>query len=261
MSPLIHPSAIVSPHADLSDTAEIGPFCVVEGDVTIGDHTKLYSHAVVASGTTIGKNVHIHTGAVIGTFPQDLKFNGEKTRVKIGDRTVIREYVTINRGTTSTEITVVGEDVLLMAYVHVAHDCVVGDKVVLANSCQLGGHVTIGYHAIVGGLVGIHQFCSVGSHAMVAGTSFVTKDIPPFTLSGRDPICVEGLNTVGLRRRGFSAEDIAELQHFYRKLYNGGLNISDALEAYLQETKPSENIQECIRFIRNSKRGIARFHS
>lgn len=262
MSVLIHPTALVSPKATIGVSVEIGPFCIVEDDVIIGEGSKLVSNVTLANGTRIGNNVVLHSGAVIGTYPQDLKFAGEATEAIIGDRTVVREYATVNRGTLSTGRTMVGADVLLMAYVHVAHDCVVSNKVIIANSTQLGGHVSIGYHAVVGGLCGVHQFCAVGEHAMVAGTTFVTKDIPPFALAGRSPVCVEGLNAIGLRRRGFSDSDIAEIQSFYRQLYTTGLNISDAIAAYQRSHHTySDNIKSCIDFISKSKRGIARFHS
>ncbi len=257
----IHPTAIVHPDAQLADDVVVGPFCIIEADVQVGRGTQLLSHVTLANGARIGCDVRIYPGAVIGTAPQDLKYAGEPTLAIIGDRTTIRECVTVNRGTVATGKAQVGNDVLLMAYVHVAHDCVVSDKVIIANSTQLGGHVEIGYHAVVGGLCALHQFTWIGAHTMIAGGTRVVKDIPPFTLAAREPVCIEGLNTVGLRRRGFSSESIAELNAFYRFIYAGGRNISDALREYeASHPSPSENILSAIAFIRSSKRGIARWH-
>lgn len=255
----IHSSAIVDSKAQVAASAVVGPFCVVEADVVVGENTTLMSHVVLGSGARIGNNVTIHPGAVVGTAPQDLKYAGEKTTAVIGDRTVIRECVTVNRGTTASYKTVVGSDVLLMAYSHVAHDCVVGDHVIMANGAQLGGHVEVGDWAIIGGLAGINQFMRVGPHCMVAACGKVTKDVPPYSLSGREPMVVEGINVVGLRRRGFTAEDIASIQRFYNVIFRSGLNISQGIAAYRESTPIiAKPVQRCIDFIEQSKRGILR---
>lgn len=258
-APVIHPTAIVSAHATLGAGVSIGPFCVVEDDVVIGDRTTLMSHVVVANGARIGSDVRIHPQAVISTAPQDLKYNNEPTLAIVGDRTVIREGVTINRGTTFSGKAEVGSDCLLMAYVHVAHDCSVGNHVIMANGVQLGGHVEVGDWAILGGLTGVHQFCRIGPHSMVGACSRVVKDIPPYTLSGKEPLSVEGINAVGLRRRGFSAESIRAIDEFYTVLLRSGLNTSDGIRAYEQKYQVIDpEVEKCIAFIRSSKRGIYR---
>ncbi len=261
MSTLIHPTAVVDPQAHIADDVYIGPFCVVDADVEIGPRTRLASHVMLGRGTRLGADVHVYTSAVIGSDPQDLKYAGEATEVHIGDRTVVREFATVNRGTVASGKTVVGSDVLLMSYVHIAHDCVIGDRCILANAVQLGGHVTIGDWVVIGGVTAVHQFVSIGDHSMVGGARGVTKDIPPYTLASREPLVVEGLNVVGLRRRGFTDQEIDELDEFYRMLYRSGLNITDALAAYEAE-HPTVNghAENCIRFIRSSKRGIVRMY-
>lgn len=255
----VHPSAVVSPKAQLGEGVRVGPFCVIADDVEIGSGTELMANVFVDNGARIGSDVRIHPGAVIATAPQDLKYAGEPTKAIIGDRTVIRECATVNRGTPHSGQSSVGSDVLLMAYAHVAHDCAVGNHVVIAGGAQLGGHVTIGDWAIIGGLTGIHQFSRVGPHVMVAACIMVSKDVPPFTLIGRDPVGVESLNSIGLRRRGFSAETIAALDDFYDVLIRRGMNVSDALRAY-EAAHPTmvDEVRTCIDFIRGSRRGIYR---
>lgn len=256
---VVHPSAIVSPKATVGTNVHIGPFCVVEDDVVIGDGTSLLSHVVLANGARIGSDVRIHPGAVIGTAPQDLKYAGEPTTAHVGDRTVIRECVTVNRGTTATGTTRVGSDCLLMAYAHVAHDGVVGDHVIMANSVQLGGHVHVGDWAIIGGLTGVHQFVRIGAHCMVAASSMATQDVPPYTLVGRTPLSVEGLNLVGMRRRGFSVAEIDAIKHFYEVLYRRGLNVSDALRHYREIIPDADTrVVDALTFIESSQRGICR---
>jgi UDP-N-acetylglucosamine acyltransferase len=254
----IHPTSIVAPTATLGEGVSIGPFCVIDGDVTIGNGTSIMSHVVISGHTTIGADVRIHPGAVIGTEPQDLKYKGESTSVVIGDRTVIRECVTVNRGTTFSRMTSVGSDCLLMAYVHVAHDCVVGNHAILANSVQLGGHVEVGDWAIIGGLTGIHQFCRIGAHCMVAAVTRVVKDIPPFVLAGRVPVVIEGLNAIGLRRRGFTEETVREIDAFYHTLLRSGFNVTAALKHYeATHDVIIPEVRQCIDFVRASKRGIS----
>lgn len=257
---MIHPSAIVSPAATLGVDVSIGPFCVIEDDVVIGDRTVLMSHVVLGNGARIGSDVVIHPNAVIATAPQDLKYANEPTLAIIGDRTVIRESVTVNRGTTASGKAIVGSDCLLMAYVHVAHDCVVGDHVIMANGVQLGGHVEVGDWAILGGLTGVHQFCRIGAHSMIGACSRVVKDVPPFTLCGKEPLSVEGVNTVGLRRRGFTAEAVSSIDDFYTVLLRSGFNTTDGIRSYEERTNGSvgDEVAYCINFIRSSKRGIYR---
>jgi UDP-N-acetylglucosamine acyltransferase len=253
----IHPSAIVSPNARIAENVTIGPFSLIEDDVEIGSGTQVMSHVVIANGARIGSDVVIHPGAVISTAPQDLKYKGEPTNAYVGDRTVIRECVTINRGTSYSKQARVGSDCLLMAYSHVAHDCVVGDHVILANSVQLGGHVEVGDWAIIGGLTGVHQFCRIGAHCMIAAAVMVVKDVAPYVLAGRTPLNIEGLNAVGLRRRGFDASTISAIDEFYDILLRSGFNVTMGLRHY-ESTHDTiiPEVQQCIDFIRSSKRGI-----
>jgi UDP-N-acetylglucosamine acyltransferase len=207
-------------------------------------------------GARIGKNCRIFPGAVISAKPQDLKFNGEESLVKIGDNTTVREYVTINRGTRANNETTIGSNCLLMAYVHVAHDCVIGDNVILANACNLAGHIVIDNWAIVGGLSAIHQFVHIGSHAMISGGSMVVKDVPPFVKAGRYPLSFIGVNSIGLRRRGFSNERINEVQEIYRHLFLRGKNTSQAVRYLEAKTPATPDRDEVLDFIANSQRGI-----
>lgn len=248
--------ASVDPGATLGEGVSIGPFAVIEDDVVISIGVEIQAHAHIRSGARIGADAVIFTGASIGAVPQDLKFGGESTLAIVGERTVIREYVTVHRGTTATGRTVIGSDCLVMAYCHVAHDCVVGDRVILANGTQLGGHVHIDDWAVVGGLVGIHQFEHIGRHAMVGAGFRVMKDIPPYVVAGHEPIRFNGINTIGLRRRGFSDEQIAEITEVYRLLYRRGLNTADAIENLEREMPTSEFMTEIVAFVRGSTRGI-----
>ena len=256
---MIHATASVSPKAQIAENVSIGAFCIVEDDVEIGAGTVLMGHSYVGNGARIGADVRIHPNAVISTAPQDLKYRNEPTVAIIGDRTVIRESVTVNRGTVSSGKTQVGSDCLIMAYVHVAHDCGVGSNVIMANSVQLGGHVEVGDWAIVGGLTGVHQFCRIGIHTMIGANSRVVKDVPPYTLCGRDPLVVEGVNSVGLRRRGFDLNSITAIDDFYTDLLRKGLNTSDGIQRYVDTHNELDSaVAYCIEFIRTSKRGIYR---
>lgn len=252
------PLAYVHPEAKVADNVVIEPFVSIDKDVFIGEGTRIGSSVTIMPGVRIGKNCRIFPGAVIGAEPQDLKFKGEYSTVEIGDNTTIREYVTINRGTSAKGKTVVGNNCLLMAYVHVAHDCVVGNNVILVNSTQLAGEVIIDDYAILGGMVAIHQFVHVGSHVMVSGGSLVRKDIPPFIKAGREPLSYVGINSIGLRRRNFSNEKIREVQEIYRYIYQKGLNISQAVEVIEAEMPASTERDEILLFIKDSKRGIIR---
>ncbi|MDP2112455.1 MAG: acyl-ACP--UDP-N-acetylglucosamine O-acyltransferase, partial [Bacteroidota bacterium] len=220
------PLAYVHPEAKLAENVVIEPFVTIDKDVIIGEGTRIGSSVTILPGVRIGKNCQIFPGAVIGAVPQDLKFRGEYSTVEIGDNTTIREFVTINRGTSAKGKTVIGNNCLLMAYVHVAHDCIVGNNVILVNNTQLAGEVIVDDYAILAGMVAVHQFVHVGSHVMIAGGSLVRKDVPPFIKAGREPLSYVGINSIGLRRRNISNEKIREIQEIYRYIYQKGLNIS-----------------------------------
>lgn len=252
------PLAYVHPDANIAESVIIEPFATINQDVTIGEGTKIGSSVTILPGVRIGKNCQIFPGAVIGAVPQDLKFRGEYSTVEIGDNTTIREFVTINRGTSAKGKTVVGSNCLLMAYVHVAHDCIVGNNVILVNNTQLAGEVIVDDYAILGGMVAVHQFVRVGSHVMISGGSLVRKDVPPFIKAGREPLSYVGINSIGLRRRNFSNEKIREVQEIYRYIYQKGLNISQAVEIIEAEMPASTERDEVLLFIKDSKRGIIR---
>ncbi|TKG92406.1 acyl-ACP--UDP-N-acetylglucosamine O-acyltransferase [Puteibacter caeruleilacunae] len=252
------PLAYVHPESKVADNVVIEPFVTIDKDVEIGEGTRIGSNVTILPGTRIGKNCNIYPGAVIGAAPQDLKFKGEYTTVEIGDNTTIREFVTINRGTSARGKTVVGDNCLLMAYVHVAHDCIVGNNVILVNSVQLAGEVVVDDWAILGGMCAVHQFVHVGKHVMLSGGSLVRKDVPPFVKAGREPLSYVGVNSIGLRRRAYTNEKIREIQDIYRYIYQKGLNISQALEVIEAEVPASPERDEVILFVANSKRGIIR---
>lgn len=258
MSVNIHPSAIVSKQSKLGIDVKIGPFAVISDNVEIGDRTEIYSHAVIDEGTTIGNDCKIYSGAVIGTEPQDLKYADEPTQVFLGDSTVVREYATINRGTMETGKTVVGRNCMIMAYCHVAHDCILGDHIIMSNATQLGGHVVAEDWVIFGGVTKVHQFCHIGRHSMIGADVKVVKDVAPYVLIGKNPAQVEGINKVGLRRRGFSNELIREIEDFYDTLIFSGLNTSDGIREFSKREKISDEVRYCIEYIQLSKRGIHR---
>jgi UDP-N-acetylglucosamine acyltransferase len=253
---MTHPLTSIHPSAILGSNVSIDPFSVIHEDVEIGDGTWIGSNVTIFPGARIGKNVRIFPGAVISAIPQDLKFGGEVTTAEIGDHTTIRECATINRGTSDRMKTVIGQHCLIMAYVHVAHDCVVGDHCIIANSVQMAGHVNLGDFAIIGGSSAVHQFANIGRHVMISGGSLVRKDVPPFTKSGREPLTYAGINSIGLKRRGFTDERIAEIQEVYRYVYLKGLNNQDALTQIEANIQASPERDEIITFIRNSERGI-----
>ncbi len=248
--------SVVSPRAELGKNVSVGPFTIVEENVTIGDGTTIGAHAMIAWGTRIGKQCKIHSGAVLGTIPQDLKFHGEETTLEIGDRTTVREFATLNRGTEDRWKTIIGSNCLLMSYVHIAHDCILGEHVILANAINLGGHVTIDDHVIVGGMTPIHQFVTIGRHVMIGGGFRVPKDVPPYILAAQEPLSFEGLNIVGLKRRNFSREAIESLEKAYGLLYDSNLNVSQAVIKIKNEVPMTPEVQHVIEFIENSKRGI-----
>ena len=253
---MTHPLTSIHPSAILGSNVSIDPFSVIHEDVEIGDGTWIGSNVTIFPGARIGKNVRIFPGAVISAIPQDLKFGGEVTTAEIGDHTTIRECATINRGTSDRMKTVIGKHCLIMAYVHVAHDCVVGDHCIIANSVQMAGHVNLGDFAIIGGSSAVHQFANIGRHVMISGGSLVRKDVPPFTKSGREPLTYAGINSIGLKRRGFTDERIAEIQEVYRYVYLKGLNNQDALTQIKANIQASPERDEIITFIQNSERGI-----
>jgi UDP-N-acetylglucosamine acyltransferase len=251
----IHPSAVIHEEATLGPDVTVGPGAVIGARAVIGAGTSIGAHALVEHAT-VGEECVVHHGAVLGSDPQDLKFEGEDTTLVVGDRTVIREYATLNRGTRAAGRTVVGADCLLMAYSHVAHDCRLGDHVILANSVAMGGHVTIGDWAIVGGLTAIHQFVRIGAHAFVGGASRVAKDVPPFVRAAGNPLQMAGLNSVGLRRRGFDDEARRELKRAYRLIYTSGLNLSQARAQAATELETTPEVREFLAFFEDSDRGV-----
>jgi UDP-N-acetylglucosamine acyltransferase len=250
------PLYLVHPSARIGKDVRIDPFTVIHEDVEIGDGTWIGSNVTIFPGARIGKSVQIYPGAVISAVPQDLKYAGERTYTYVGDNTIIREYVTINKGTVAEGKTVVGANNLIMAYVHVAHDCVVGSHCILANGVTLAGHVTIDDFAIIGGLSAVHQFVHIGSHVMISGGSLVRKDVPPFVKAAHDPLSYVGINSVGLRRRGFSNETITSIQEIYRLLFVKGLSVSHALSAIASEIAPSPERDQILAFIQNAPRGL-----
>lgn len=255
---LIHPTAIVSEKASLGENVKVGPYSIIEDDVIVGDNTEIRAHVTLANGTRLGKDCSVYSYAIIGTEPQDLKFDNEPTFVFIGDRTMIREFVTINRGTHETGKTVLGDDCLIMTYCHIAHDCRIGCHVIMSNLTQLAGHVHLEDWVITGGVVKVVQFNTVGKHCMVGADVKVTKDVPPFTLIGRVPPKIEGINKIGLRRRGFSRELIQELDDFYETILFSGLNISDGIREFQKRDNISDDVKYCIEFIEKSTRGVHR---
>lgn len=252
----IHPTAVVDPAARIGQNVCIGPHTIVENNVEIGNGTRIDSNAKIGYGARIGKDCHIFHGAVISEIPQDLKFHGEESIAIIGDRTQIREYATVHRGTEDRKKSEVGSDCLLMAYTHSAHDCFIGDHVILANVVTLAGHVIIDDWAYIGGMVGIHQFTHIGKHAFIGGGYRCVQDVPPYILVSGEPLKYAGLNVVGLRRRGFTNETINQLKEVYRLIYRSEFNISQALEQIQSAFESTEEIREVISFIKRSERGI-----
>ena len=250
------PLANIHPDAVIAKGVKIEPFATVSNDVIIGEGSYIGPNATILPGTRIGKNCKIFPCAVIGGEPQDLKFKGEYTTVEIGDNTTIREYVTVNKGTAAKGKTVIGSNCLIMAYVHVAHDCLVGDNVILVSYTALAGEVVIDDFAILGGHSGVHQFCRVGKHVMLAGGSLVRKDVPPYIKAGREPLSYAGVNSIGLRRREFSNEVICQIQDIYRIIYQKGYNNTQALEVIEAEMPASRERDEILLFLKDSKRGI-----
>ncbi len=253
----IHTTAVVSSKARLGVGVYIGPFSVVADDVEIGDNSEIQPHVVIHNGARIGSECRLFSGCVIAGEPQDLKFKGELTLAIIGDRTIVRECATINRGTLHTGRVEIGSDSLIMAYCHIAHDCVVGNHVIMSNGTQLAGHVTIQDWANLGGMSKIVQFCTIGSHSMIGADVKITKDVPPYALVGREPARIEGVNKIGLRRRNFSEDAVKSIELVYKSIFFSGLNISDGLQrCYELNLNLAPEAADILSFVERSKKGV-----
>jgi len=250
------PLAYVHPGAKIAKNVVIEPFTTIHNNVEIGEGTWIGSNVTIMEGARIGKNCNIFPGAVISAPPQDLKYQGEETTAEIGDNTTIRECVTINRGTIDRMKTVIGKNCLIMAYSHVAHDCLVGNYCIFSNNTNLAGHITVGDYVVLAGMVAVHQFSTIGNHAFVTGGSLVRKDVPPYVKAAREPLSYVGINSVGLRRRGFTSEKITEIQNIYRILYQKNYNVSQAVEIIEADMEATPERDEIIMAIRNSPRGV-----
>jgi UDP-N-acetylglucosamine acyltransferase len=250
------PLAYVHPGAKIAKNVVIEPFTTIHNNVIIGEGTWIGSNVTIMEGARIGKNCNIFPGCVISAIPQDLKFQDEETTVIIGDNTTLREYVTINRGTVDRGKTVLGKNCLIMAYCHIAHDCIVGDNCIFSNNSTLAGHVTVGNYVILAGMTAVHQFCTIGKHAFITGGSLVRKDVPPFVKGAREPMSYVGINSIGLRRRGFNSEKIREIQNIYRTLFQKGFNNTQAVQLIEADMEATTERDEILQFIKNSKRGI-----
>jgi len=253
-----YPKANVHPGAQLGEGVEISPYVTIEEDVVIGDGCRIGPNAVIMAGTRLGKHCRIFPGAVVGAEPQDLKFEGEHTTLEIGDHTTIREFCTLNRGTVAAGTTKIGSHCLLMAYVHVAHDCLVGDRVVLANNVNLAGHVEVGDHAVLGGMSAVHQFVKIGSHVMLGGGSLLRKDVPPYITAAREPVRFVGVNKTGLERREFTAKEIETIARAYRIFFAPGFSRQEALDLIERDIPAGAERQQIIDFVHSSNRGIIR---
>ncbi len=258
MSNQIDPRAIVSPKAELGSNVSIGPFTIVEDFAVIGDGTTIAANALIGTGARIGKDCKIHHGAIVGHEPQDLKYRGEKTTCELGDRTVVREYATLHRGTGDGGRTIIGSDGFIMGYVHIAHDCIIGNNVILANAAMIAGHCVVEDYVIIGGITPVHQFVHIGQHSMIGGGLRVPKDVPPYILAGQEPLIFQGLNSVGLRRRGFSPKAIEGLEKAFSLIYNSKLNVSQAVSRIKEDPVlvHIEEVQNVLAFIAGSTRGI-----
>jgi len=251
-----HPGAVIDDDADLHPSCSVGPFAVIGPGVELGPDVRVGPHVLVERDTRVGRGCELHHGAVLGTDPQDLKYEGESAVLEVGPGTVIREYATLNRGTAASGATRVGADCLIMAYAHVAHDCRIGDHVILSNSVNMGGHVEIGDWAIVGGVTAIHQFARIGDHAFVGGGSRLPQDVVPFTTVAGNPCSAYGINTTGLRRRGFDDERIRALRAAYRSLFRSNLNLGDAVDRLADSGPETADVRAMIDFVRASERGV-----
>lgn len=257
---MIHPSAVVSPRAELGSDVEIGPGCVIGDEVRIGDRTRLLAHVVMEGPLTVGCDNEFYPFSSIGARSQDLKYAGEPTRARIGDRNTFREFVTVHRGTTAEVDTVIGSDNNFLAYSHVAHDSAVGSHCILSNAATLGGHVTVEDHVILSGLAGVHQFCRIGAHAMVGGCTKIVQDVPPFMIADGHPAHLRGLNLIGLQRRGFSEDSIRALKTAYKTLFlRKETNLSEQIEILRQSSAAQDpSVQDVLAFLHASQRGVVR---
>jgi UDP-N-acetylglucosamine acyltransferase len=253
---MIHPHTYIHPNARLAPNVKVDPFTVIHGDVSIGEGTWIGSNVTIMDGARIGKNCRVFPGAVLSAIPQDLKFEGEITTAEVGDNTTLREFVTINRGTKALGKTVVGKNCQIQAYSHIAHDCVLGNGCIISNNTQVAGHVVMGDHVIIGGMAAVHQFVQIGQHVFIGGGSLVSKDVPPYIKAARNPLSYAGVNSVGLKRRGFELDKINHILDIYRNIYNKGMNTSQALEFIEEELPASDERDEILSFIRDSGRGI-----
>lgn len=253
----IHPTALVDDEAEIGDGVQVGPFSIIGPNVVVGAGTRIGPHVLIERDTVVGRDCVIAKGAVLGSDPQDQKYAGEQTFLEVGDRTRIREYVTLNRGTTASGKTTIGSDCMLMSYAHVAHDCVLGDHVIISNAVNMGGHVTIGDWAIIGGMTPIHQFVRIGQHAFVGGASRAAKDIPPYVKAAGNPVQLYGLNSVGLQRRGFPDEVRRELKRAYRLLFASSYNTTQALARAEEELQHYDEVETFLAFFQASDRGIS----
>jgi len=254
--PEVHPTALIDPSAELAPGVVVGPYSIVGPNVRVGARTRIGSHVLIERDTTVGEECTLHQGAVLGTDPQDLKYMGEPTVLVVGDRTVIREYATLNRGTIASGVTRVGSDCMLMAYTHVAHDCHLGNHVILSNAVNMAGHVSIGDWAIIGGLTPIHQFVRIGAHAFVGGATRVAKDVPPYVKAAGSPMELYGLNSVGLQRRGFPEEVRRELKRAYRLFFASNHNVAQALARARAELRAIPEVEVFLSFFEHSERGV-----
>ena len=255
---VIHPSAIVDPAARLGQGVVVGPWAMIGAGVEVGDGTEIGPRVLIERDTVLGEDCRLFNGAVLGTDPQDLKYQGEPTVLEVGDRTVIREFATLNRGTNASGRTVVGSDCMIMAYAHVAHDCELGNHVILSNSVNMAGHVLIEDWVIVGGITPIHQFVRIGAHAFVGGGSRIAQDVPPYCRAAGNPPALFGLNTVGLERRGFSEEVRAALKKTYRILFQSKLNVAQAVARVDEEVPALPEVLHLVSFLQSSDRGVTR---
>ncbi len=256
MTTTVHPTAIVDAHAELGDGVEIGPWVLIGPQVSVGDRCRIGPRARLQCNVRLASDVRVGDGAVLGGDPQDLKFRGEETWVEVGPETIIREYSTVNRGTGATRRTVIGARCFIMTYVHIAHDCHLGDEVVIANATQLAGHVTIHDKAVLSGLNAIHQFVTIGTYAFVGGGSRVNQDIPPYVKAVGNPMELYGLNSIGLQRAGFPGETVAALKRAYRLFFNSDLNLSQALERARNDLPPMPEVERFLAFVESSERGV-----
>ncbi|MGH1366530.1 MAG: acyl-ACP--UDP-N-acetylglucosamine O-acyltransferase [Calditrichia bacterium] len=254
----IHPTAIVSAKAELGENVSVGPYAIIEDDVIIGNNCVINARAYIANGARLAKNVLVGIGAVLSNPPQDLKYKDEKTTLEVGENTVIREYATLNRGTDYNWKTIVGRDCFLMSYVHVAHDCIIGNNVIISNAVNMAGHVEIDDYVGIGGMSAVHQFVRIGRHSFVGGGLRVNKDVPPYILAQGDPIQYGGINSVGMSRKGFADEDIADVKRAYRVLYKSDLIRKEALDKIRGDFKMTKSIESIVNFVENSTRGIIR---